>query len=80
MCRLSLVAVSYPLVVVSYPLVAASYSPVAVYGLLIAVASLIMEHGLYGTQALVVAEHRLSCSTACGIFPDQGSNLCSLCW
>ena len=24
--------------------------------------------------------HRLSCSLACGIFPDQGSNLCLLHW
>ena len=24
--------------------------------------------------------HRLSCSTACGIFPDQVSNLCPLHW
>ena len=24
----------------------------------------------------VVVAHRLSCSAACGIFPDQGSNLC----
>ena len=24
--------------------------------------------------------HGLSCSTACGIFLDQGSNLCPLCW
>ena len=28
----------------------------------------------------VVVAHGLSCSTACGIFPDQGSNLCSLHW
>ena len=28
----------------------------------------------------VVEEHRLSCSPACGIFPDQGSNLCLLHW
>ena len=28
----------------------------------------------------VVAAHRLSCSATCGIFPDQGSNLCSLYW
>ena len=31
-------------------------------------------------QASVVAAHRLSCSLACGIFPDQGSNLCTLHW
>ena len=28
----------------------------------------------------VVVAHRLSCSTACGIFPDQGSNPCPLHW
>ena len=28
----------------------------------------------------VVGAHRLSCSTACEIFPDQGLNLCPLCW
>ena len=28
----------------------------------------------------VVVAHGLSCSAACGIFPDQGSNLCSLHW
>ena len=25
-------------------------------------------------------DHKLSCSLACGIFPDQGSNPCLLCW
>ena len=28
----------------------------------------------------VVVAHGLSCSAACGIFPDQGSNLCPLHW
>ena len=28
----------------------------------------------------VVVGHRLSCSTACGIFPDQELNLCPLHW
>ena len=28
----------------------------------------------------VVAAHRPSCSVACGIFPDQGSNPCPLHW
>ena len=28
----------------------------------------------------VVVAHGPSCSAACGIFPDQGSNLCSLHW
>jgi len=40
---------------------------VVVYGLLLAVASL-------------VAEHRLICSVARGIFLDQGSNPCPLHW
>ena len=31
------------------------------------------------TDSVAVA-HGLSCSKACGIFPDQGSNLCSLRW
>ena len=29
---------------------------------------------------LVVVAHRPSCSVACGIFPDQGSNPCPLHW
>ena len=28
----------------------------------------------------VVVAHGLSCSVACGIFPDQGSNPCPLNW
>ena len=42
--------------------------------------SLVAEHRLQGTQASVVLVHRLSCPKACGIFPDQGSNLCPLHW
>ena len=49
----------------------AGFCLVVVHGLLIAVASLVAEHGLQSTSSLVVA-HRVSCSTACGIFPDQG--------
>ena len=33
-----------------------------------------------GTRASVVVAHGLSCSEACGIFPDQGSNPCPLHW
>ena len=38
-----------------------------------------------GAQALGpvgsgVVAHRLSCSSACEIFPDQGSNMCPLHW
>ena len=43
------------------------YSLDVVCGLLTAVASLVGEHGL-------------SCSAACGIFPDQGLNSCPLHW
>ena len=60
---------------------------IAVRRFLIAVASLVAEHGLqaHGLQQLwhagsVVAAHGLSCSVACGIFPDQGSNPCPLHW
>ena len=72
---------------------------IAVRRLLIAVASLVVEHWLQvlGLQQLwrmgsvvvacrlqsagsVVVVHRLSCSLACGIFPDQGSNPCPLHW
>ena len=77
-----------------FPLDAVSrgYSLVVMPGLLIAVASLIVEHRLQGTQASVVeapglqntgpavAVHGLSCSTACGILRDQGSNSCLLHW
>ena len=31
-----------------------------------------------GTRASVLVAHGLHCSMACGIFPDQGSNLCHL--
>ena len=68
------------------------YSLVAVLKLLTVVASLVAEHGLYlGAQASVVVSGLwstgsvavapgLSCSTACGIFLVQGSNLCLLYW
>ena len=36
-------------------------------------------HGLQSTGSLVVA-HGFSCSMACGIFPDQGSNPRPLYW
>ena len=52
---------------------------VAVCGLLIAVASLVVARGLSGVGSVVVV-HGLSCSAACGIFLDQGSNLRSLHW
>ena len=33
-----------------------------------------------GLAASVVAVHGLGCPEACGILPDQGSNLCPLHW
>ena len=60
---------------------------VAAHRLLIAVPSLV-EHGLQARRlqqlwcvgSVAVVAHGLSCSTACGIFPDQGSNPCPLHW
>ena len=75
-----------------FSLVAASgeHTLVAVHGFLIVVASL-AEHGsrcrgsvvaAYGLQSSgsVVVVHWLSCSEACGIFPDHGWNPCPLHW
>ena len=53
---------------------------IAVGGLLIAVASPVGGAWAPGTRASVVVAHGLSCSVACGIFPDQGSNPCPLHW
>ena len=50
-----------------------------VCGLLLAVASLLAEHGLLSTGSIVVA-HGLSSSATCGIFLHQGSNLRLLPW
>ena len=59
------------------------YSLVTGHGLLIAVASLVAEHGLsvlwLNTCGPWVLAHGLSCSTGCGIFQDEGSNPCPLC-
>ena len=60
--------------------VSGGYSLDAVRGLLIAVAALVAEHGLQGSWASGVVVHRLSCSEVCGIFRDQGSNLCVRRW
>ena len=79
---------------VGFSLVAASwgYFYVAVCGLLIVVASPVAEYSLQGIQDSIVvlpglqstssavAVHRLSCSVACGLFLDQGSNPCLLHW
>ena len=42
-------------------------------------ASAVVVPGLWNTGSITVV-HGLSCSTACGIFPTQGSNLDSLHW
>ena len=42
-------------------------------------ASVVVAHGLQSTGSVAVA-HGLSCSAACGIFLDQGSNPCPLQW
>ena len=66
-----------------------SSSLVAVRGLLIAGAALVAEHGLqargvngvapgFSTTGSIVVAHRLGCSKACGVFPDQGLNPCLL--
>ena len=56
-------------------------SLVVVGGLLTAMSFVGVDHGFYtcGLQSLrlgvsVVVNHGLSCSEACGIFPDQGLN------
>ena len=69
-CRLSLVAVSW------------DYSSSLVHGLLIVVASpyKACALGMQASVGSVVVAHRLGCSSACGIFPDQESNPCPLLW
>ena len=64
-----------------FSLVVASrgYSLAVVRGLLIAVVFLVAECGLKSLGLIVVAPG-LSCSAACGIFPDQGSDLNRLHW
>ena len=52
---------------------------IAVRGPLTVAASLVVEHRLQ-TRRLIIVAHGPSCSTACGIFPDQGSNPCPLHW
>ena len=60
-------------------LVAASrgYSSLPCTGFLTAVASFVVEHGLQGTWT---QQLWLSCSVACGVFPDQGQNPGLLRW
>ena len=52
---------------------------VVAHGLLLVVASLIVEHGSRCSSSVVVARG-LSCPVAYGIFPDQGVNPCPLHW
>ena len=52
--------------------VSGGYSLVAVHGLLIVVASLVVELRLQGGQASIVSVPVLSCSAACGISLEQG--------
>ena len=42
-------------------------------------ASVVVAHRLQSAGSVVVV-HGLSCSAACEIFPDQGSNPCPLHW
>ena len=44
------------------------------------VASLVAEQGLSSAWVSVAMVHGLSCPTVCGVFPNQGSNLCPLDW
>ena len=62
---------------------------IAVRGPLTIVASLVAEHRLQSRRrsstgssraGAVAVAHGPSCSAACGLFPDQGSNPCSLNW
>ena len=52
---------------------------IAVRGPLTIAASPVAEHRPRRAGSVVVA-HGPSCSAACGIFPDQGSNPCPLRW
>ena len=69
---------------------AAGFSLAAAQASLV-LACFVAEHGLWALglqeQGLPAPGHRLSsgcawpsCSAACGIFPDEGSNLCLLHW
>ena len=59
--------------------VSRGWSLVAVSGFLIAEESLVAEHGLQSVDSIRVV-HGFSCSTARGIFPEQGSSPCPLHW
>lgn len=53
---------------------------IAAQGLLVVVASLVAERGVWNIWTSVVVVHRLSFPMACGIFPDQGLKPCPLHW
>ena len=55
------------------------YFLVVVDGLLVVVAALVAEHGLWSAGSAIVV-HWLSCPKTCGIFLDDGWNLCPLPW
>ena len=56
------------------------YFLVAVLRVPIAATSPVMEHGFWGAGASVIMVLEISCSAACGIFPDQELNPCPLHW
>ena len=78
-CWLSLVAVSGLPFLAVHGLLIVVASPVAERGLWSARASVVGAPGLWSTGSIVVALG-LSCSEACGIFPDQESTPCLLHW
>ena len=61
-------------------MVSGEYSLVAVCRLLLAVASLVTEHRMWGVCNSLVVARGFRCPAACGIFPDQGLNPCPLRW
>ena len=69
MCKLSIVVMS------------GDYSLIGVNRLLILVTSLVVKHGMnLGRAGSVTVAHGLSCPLTCGIFLDEGLNLCLLNW
>ena len=53
---------------------------IAVRGPLTIAASLVRSTGSRRAGSVIIVAHGPSCSAACGILPDQGSNLCPLHW
>ena len=64
----------------AFPVVRGRYSLLEALGFLIAVASLVAEHRLQGSQDSLVVLLWVSCPDICGICPDQGLNPCPLHW